>query len=73
MTMAARVAPEGAPCPNGVHRHVQTCARCGVTDGTVAQTVVRDGVPWPATCSGCAAHITAKSARIAAVERAVGR
>jgi len=60
-----------ALCPQGMHRHAMTCARCGVSDQTVAQTIVRDGKPWPPTCSGCAAVIRAKSARIAAVERAV--
>lgn len=57
-------------CRPDYHRHQQTCARCGVSDPTVAQTIVRDGVPWPATCSGCSAAIREKSARIAAVERA---
>jgi hypothetical protein len=40
-----------------------TCARCGVTDGTVAQTINRDGVPWPPTC----AHCSTKVARMAAL------
>lgn len=56
-------------CPPGLHRHRQTCARCGVSDPTVAQTIVKDGRPWPPTCSGCSAAIREKSARIAAVER----
>lgn len=70
MTMAARVAPVAAPCPPEAHRHILTCARCGVSDQTVAQTIVRDGAPWPPVCSGCAAAIRAKSARIAALEEA---
>ena len=68
MTMAARVAPTGATCPNQPHRHQLTCSRCGTTDGTVAQTIVRNGVPWPPTCAQCSADIREKSARIAAVE-----
>jgi late competence protein required for DNA uptake (superfamily II DNA/RNA helicase) len=61
MTMAARVAPAGATCPNQPHRHQLTCSRCGTTDGTVAQTIVRNGVPWPPTCQECARTIRAKS------------
>lgn len=61
-----------AICPNTVHRHAMTCARCGVSDLTVAQTIVKDGTPWPPTCSSCSAVIRQKSDRIAAVERAVG-
>ena len=73
MTMAARVAPVAAPCPPEAHRHTLTCARCGVSDQTVAQTIVRNGVPWPATCARCSADIREKSNRIAALERAVSR
>lgn len=69
MTMAARVAPVAAPCPPEAHRHTLTCARCGVSDQTVAQTIVRNGVPWPATCASCSADIREKSNRIAALER----
>jgi hypothetical protein len=61
-----------AICPSTVHRHPLTCARCGVSDLTVAQTIVKDGTPWPPTCSDCAAIIRAKSARIAALVKAVG-
>lgn len=71
MTMAARVAPVAALCPSTPHRHTLTCARCGISDQTVAQTIVRGGVPWPATCASCSADIREKSNRIAAVERAV--
>lgn len=71
MVMAARVGPDSTPCPPSGCRHTLTCARCGSTDGTVAQTIVRNGVPWPPTCSVCSAAIREKSARIAAVERAV--
>lgn len=45
------------------------CARCGVSDLTVACTTTRDGRRWPATCSGCAARAAAKAERIRAVER----
>lgn len=72
MTMAARVGPVGATCPNTPHRHQMTCSRCGVSDQTVAQTIVRNGVPWPPTCSMCSADIREKSARLAAVERVEG-
>lgn len=42
-----------------------TCARCGRSDQTVSQTLTLSGVPWPPTCSECAA----KASRIRAVER----
>jgi len=59
-------------CPTVLHRHILTCARCGVTDETVAQTIVRNGTPWPPTCARCSADVRAKSARIAALERVEG-
>ena len=59
-------------CTQGFHRHTLTCARCGVTDSTVAQTVVKDGKPWPPTCAMCSAIIREKSSRIAAVARVEG-
>lgn len=46
-------------------RHA-SCARCGVADATVDVTPVRDGEPWPPTCSEC----STKMRRIKAVERA---
>ena len=52
-------------CPGTPHRHVHgllTCARCGITDGTVAQTITASGSRWPATCSACAAKIARVSA-----------
>lgn len=48
------------------------CALCGAADGTVAQTIVRDGAPWPPTCGACTARVREKSARIAAVQRVEG-
>lgn len=45
------------------------CARCGTTEGNVAQTIVRGGKPWPATCAGCSRAIREKSDRLRAVER----
>jgi hypothetical protein len=62
----------GIACSPGFHRHIQTCARCGVSDLTVASTTTRDGHKWPPTCSTCSAVIREKSSRILAVERAVG-
>jgi hypothetical protein len=52
-------------CPSTPHRHVHgqmTCARCGVTDGTVAQTITASGERWPATCSACASKVARLSA-----------
>ena len=58
-------------CPPGYHRHQLVCARCSVTDQTVAVTTTRDGNTWPPLCSGCASrvHRQTKNERIAAVER----
>jgi len=60
-------------CPTGYHRHQMTCARCSVSDQTVAVTTTRDGNTWPPLCSGCASrvHRQTKDARIEAVERSV--
>lgn len=61
MTIPAHPFPTGPKsCPSTAHVH---CARCGTADGTVAVTVVRDGTPWPPTCSAC----SSKAARIAAL------
>lgn len=75
MVMAARVSTDSTPCPNTPHRHQLTCARCPVSDQTVAVTTTRDGATWPPLCSSCAArvHRQTKDSRIAAVERAVAR
>jgi len=48
-------------CPPGYHRHLMTCARCSVTDQTVAVTTTRDGNTWPPTCQACARVIRMKS------------
>lgn len=60
-------------CGVQMHRHIQSCARCGVSDLTVSVTVVLDGAPWPPLCSECAARVrrSEKARRIAALERAV--
>lgn len=65
----------GIACAPGLHRHDQTCSRCGVVDLTVAATVTRDGNRWPPLCSGCSArvHRQVKSLIIESVERAVAR
>jgi hypothetical protein len=54
-----------AICPSTMHRHLQTCARCGVSDLTVAQTIVKDGTPWPSTCQECSRVIREKSTQYA--------
>ena len=59
-------------CSTSLHRHVLTCARCGVTDSTVAPTPVKGGKHWPPTCVMCSAEIREKSARLAAVELVEG-
>lgn len=71
MVMAARVGNDSPICPPTPHRHLMTCARCGVSDQTVAVTTTRENGDWPPLCSGCAArvHRQAKDSRIAAVER----
>lgn len=63
----------GISCTPAFHRHQQTCAKCGTTEGNIAQTVVRDGRPWPPLCQPCASkvHRQGKAERIAAVEKAV--
>jgi hypothetical protein len=59
----------GIACGTGFHRHMQTCAKCGVSDLTVATTTTRDGRHWPPLCSDCASIVRQKSARISAVAR----
>lgn len=57
---------EQTACPPSPHRHLHgqlTCARCGVTDATVAQTITRTGEKWDPLCSSC----SAKVARMAAL------
>lgn len=61
MTMAARVGPVAAPCPNTPHRHQLTCSRCPVSDQTVAVTTTRDGATWPPLCQACARTVRAQS------------
>jgi hypothetical protein len=75
MVMAARVSTDSKPCPPTGCKHTLTCARCPVSDQTVAVTTTRDGATWPPLCSSCAArvHRQTKDSRIAAVERAVAR
>ncbi len=59
-----------ATCPSTYHRHQMTCARCSVTDQTVAVTTTRDGNVWPPLCSQCASrvHRQTKGAILAALE-----
>ena len=63
----------GIACASGYHRHQQTCAKCGTTEGNVATTVTRDGNVWPPLCPPCASRVQRqdKAERIAAVNRAV--
>ena len=54
-TRAVPIDRTGSPmCRTNAHQH---CAQCGVADGTVASTVTREGVRWPATCSHCSAKV----------------
>lgn len=78
--VAKRTAPDLKPytCDTCGSTHIGhrpperlTCALCGSTDGTVATTVTRTGERWAPTCAQCSADIREKSARVAAVERAV--
>ena len=51
---------EQTACPSTPHRHLLgqlTCARCGTTDATVAQTITATGERWAPTCSECSAKV----------------
>jgi hypothetical protein len=50
-------------CAPTFHRHAQTCARCGTTEGNVAATVTRDGNRWPPLCGQCASRVQKQSKR----------
>lgn len=48
-------------CSPTFHRHIQTCARCGTTEGNVATTTTRDGNTWPPLCTACASRVQRQS------------
>jgi hypothetical protein len=59
-------------CSTSLHRHAQTCARCGPVEGSVESMRTRDGRYWPPMCGKCSALVREKSTRMAAVAAVEG-